>query len=476
MKRLTTLIAVFALLAFTAIQLRGQTSMDYNIMIEDLEFQPGVTIDININVYVNENATNWANHGKIFAIEGMAHTANCWKPFAEKLFERSNPELEINEFFAIDMPGRGGSGLPEGWNSLSNDEFKLADMYLEDYVSVIRQSIHYLIDEHNVRPNTIMGHSLGGLEVILFQDMLVKEGTNMRKELGIKNAILLAPAIPAPLTWSFLGIGSAQLIPFAWDSPEYGWILDIPFYLWPWNFFTNTCCYFPPGNPYGYTPSMVPGAPNAATVLANGYNSIEAGPLLFHMAGLPITILDPNTHHPTRPRVTAEEGIFTLRHGVELTIIADEFDKMMHPDEEMALYEYLTNNKHGNGLHVVEGEETCHDTHISDPHAVVALLNKPGFFKSLTKKEDGPAIASTLSIIPNPANDNVNINFMLDEDACVGLGIYDSRGALVMSSAEAAYDAGDHRISLDIGSLPPGMYFCKLQNNGGTIVKKLIIQ
>lgn len=252
--------------------------MDYNIMIEDLEFQPGVSIDININVYLNEHASNMADHGKIFAIEGMAHTANCWKPFAESLFEEENPALENNEFYAIDMPGRGGSGLPEGWNPASNDEFKLADMYMEDFVAVLRKSITYLNEVHDVRPNTIMGHSLGGLEVIKFQELLVQEGSNLRKELGIKNAVLLAPAIPAPIDWAFLSAGAGQLIPLTHESDELGWILDIPYFQWPFFFFTNTCCYFPP--------AMVAGAPCPPTVLANAYNSIEVASLLFHMTGL----------------------------------------------------------------------------------------------------------------------------------------------------------------------------------------------
>ena len=468
MKKLSLLTALLLCMAVFGL---GQTSQDYNILIEDLEFQPGVTIDININVYVNEHATNMADHGKIFAIEGMAHTANCWKPFAEALFEVENPALEINEFYAIDMPGRGGSGVPEGYNPASGDDFKLADMYMEDFICVIRKSIAYLNDVYSVRPNTIMGHSLGGLEVIKFQELLVQEGSNLRKELGIKNAILLAPAIPAPIDWAFLSAGAGQLIPLAHESDELGWILDIPYYQWPFFFFTNTCCYFPP--------AMVPGAPGPSIVLANGYNSIEVAPLLFHMAGLPFNILPGfvgPTHHPYRPRISAERGIFMPKHGVELTIIADEFDRMMHPDEEMALYKHLTNDKHGNGVHVIEGEETCHDTHISDPHAVAALFNKPYFFKSIEAGEADESYINTLTIMPNPASGNVNIDFILKEDAEVSLGIFDARGTLVNNCDNAFYTAGHHRLDINLESLPAGLYFCKLQINNTIEVKKLVVK
>lgn len=349
---------------------------DHQIFVEGIEFQPGVTIDINVNAYVNENAADQDYKVNIFAIEGMAHTANCWKPLAEALFAKGLQGRAVEVFYAIDMPGRGGSGFPQGWNNVSGDVFKLADMYLEDYLEVIRQSISYINGMPGGKIDVIFGHSLGGLEVILLQDLLIAEGSNLNQEFGIRNAMLLAPAIPAPLPWSFLGSGAAQLIPMAVESPEHGWILNIPYTVWPWLFFTNTCCYFPPGNPYGYPPSMVPGAPSPAQVLAKGYNSIEAGPLLFHMGGLPIAILDPASHHPTRPRVSVAPMIFSEDHEVFLTIIAEEFDRMMTPTEEAALYEYLTGDSQSKRLIIIKGEETCHDAHIANPAKVVNSMNQ----------------------------------------------------------------------------------------------------
>ena len=439
---------------------------DYSILIEDIEFQPNVTIDINVNVYVNENAVNFADHGKIVAIEGMAHTANCWKPFAEELFLNGPQGAHLNEFFAIDMPGRGGSGFPVGWNYVSGDVFKLADMYLEDYLAVIEGVISYLNDEMGVYPKTIMGHSLGGLEVILLQDMLIAQGTNLRQKYQIKNAILLAPGIPAPLPWAFLGAGGTQLIPYAIENPDHGWILDLPFYLWPWLFFTNTCCYFPPGNPYGYPPAMVPGAPDAATVLANGYNSIEAGPLLLHMAGYPIAVLDSNSHHPTRPRVSANANIFKPQHGVQLTIFAEEYDKMMLPEEVQALYIYLTGDTRLRKFLLVEGEETCHDTHISDPHALVALLNNPNFFKSgETDAPESLEASAEISIFPNPAGPRVNVIYNLENDGPVSISLFDSRGSACITPEENMKASGQHTGTLDISHLPAGVYFLQLKTD-----------
>jgi alpha-beta hydrolase superfamily lysophospholipase len=169
-KMVSTLLVCIVMLSFSV-----QASSDYTVLIEDIEFQPGVTIDINVNVYVNEDAIVGDDVIKIFAIEGMAHTSNCWKPLAEELFTQGLQGKVINEFFAIDMPGRGDSGFPQGWNPVSAASFKLADMYLEDYIAVIRAAIHHLNALPGIQIDFIMGHSLGGLEVILLQDLLISE-------------------------------------------------------------------------------------------------------------------------------------------------------------------------------------------------------------------------------------------------------------------------------------------------------------
>jgi pimeloyl-ACP methyl ester carboxylesterase len=331
---------------------------DYNILIEDIEIEPGVTIDINLNVYVNEGASSWGNEGKIYAVEGMSHTANCWENLAEALFAHGNPGTEINEIFAIDLPGRGGSGLPEGGG------FLFEDLFISHYLTIHRAVLSYM-NSQGIYPAFIMGHSLGGLSVILLQEQMVNEGSSMR-EYGIKNAICLSPAVPAPLPWSFLGGGAGGLTPFATYTPELGLHLAIPYTVWPFIFFTNQ---------FYVAPNMVPGAPMPPEVQAKGYCAIEPGPLLFEMAGL-----TPPPPYPFKPRIDCDPDIFRMMHNVQLIIISDEYDKMMHPDEMETLYMYLTGDESLTGYGMVAGEETCHDTHIADPEAIVEVLNGNYYF------------------------------------------------------------------------------------------------
>jgi len=466
MKKLTFLIIAFALMGMS---MNAQTSMDYNIMIQDLEFEPGVTIDININVYVNENATNWADHGKIFAIEGMSHAANCWQPLAEALFEREDPELEINEFYAIDMPGKGLSGLPEG------NGFMFEDLYIEHYISIIRGVLNYLNNELGVHPSTIMGHSLAGLEVILFQQTLLDENTNMRKEYKIKNAILLAPAPPAGCPWYFLdsGMGEARLGPHTNPMNGYGLTLNIPISLWPFNFFTNPY-YNPTLYPFPDPQCMVPGAPFPQEVMALGYHGYEPGPLIYQLGG--IQVPPEKGIYDFMPRPEVDDEIFAPRNGVELTLVADQYDMLMQPSEMEFLYLKLTKDNQKERFFVIMGEETCHDTHISDPHALLTVLNTPSFFKSLEETDDDLSCTHSMVLMPNPATEYVTVNFTLQEDAAVTLGVFDSRGAEVLHITDNFYTAGDHQLNIRLESLPPGMYFCKLQSNESNIVKKLVVQ
>jgi len=359
MKTLSKTIAslIFCCMALTAF---AQPSQDYNILIEDIEIQPGVTIDINVNVYVNENAQSWDNSGKIIGIEGMAHTANCLQPLAESFFEETDPAKEVNEFFAIDSPGKGLSGIPEG------NGFMFDQLYFEDYLTIFFAVISHLNNEMDIYPRTILGHSLGGLMTLKLQDTLVKQGTNLKEQYGITRTVLLAPAIPAPLDWSFIGSPLAQgLLTYAeFFTPEYGSILNLPPQAWVFSLFTNTCCYFPP--------NTVPGAPTAAEAEALGYVGIEPAPMLLQVSGMPIP---PPLPYPYKPRIQANGGIFTAPNGVELFIVSEEFDRMMSPDEESALYEYLTGDAALMNYREILGEETCHDTHIAEPHAVVDILD-----------------------------------------------------------------------------------------------------
>ncbi len=60
MKKLNLFIVCMALLPCMLFFPRVEAA-DYYILVEDIEIEPGVTIDINVNVYVNEAAQDWGD-------------------------------------------------------------------------------------------------------------------------------------------------------------------------------------------------------------------------------------------------------------------------------------------------------------------------------------------------------------------------------------------------------------------------------
>ena len=215
---------------------------------------------------------------------------------------------------------------------------------------------------------------------------------------------------------------------------------------------------------------MVPGAPTPAVVLDNGYNSIEPAPLLLQLSGAEIP---PGLPYPYKPRPSVDEGIFKPKNGVQLIIISDEFDKMMTPTEEIILYEYLTGDQNHKRFFEVLGEETCHDTHISDPHAVVELLDKPYIFKSLEVGED-ITLTHNVKVYPNPVQSNSTIEVELTQNINLELTIYNQMGQIVETIYNGQMEKGNHTFQMTTEKLPIGLYTLRVQSGDKSEVIKII--
>jgi peptidoglycan/xylan/chitin deacetylase (PgdA/CDA1 family) len=76
---------------------------------------------------------------------------------------------------------------------------------------------------------------------------------------------------------------------------------------------------------------------------------------------------------------------------------------------------------------------------------------------------------------PNPFNPTTTIEFSLPRRDRVDLVLLDVSGRTVRRLADGVFDAGTHRLNLDAGGLPGGVYFYRL--NAGTIseTKKLVL-
>lgn len=316
---------------------------DYELLIEDVALRPGVTVDVHVQVYVDENRPC---HGQtVFAVHGFAHTSTAWGSLAEALFVGPPGDAGVAcRVAAVDLPGRGGSPPPTG--------IVYGDLLLADFVTALEGTLDGL-EAAGLHVGTIAGHSQGGLLVQMLQQRLLDEGSSLLLRHGVHQALLLASAPPAGLPWSFVDDGTAaallgQLIVF---DPVLGFVASIPDSLFPFLFFTDT------------NGDLAAGAPTPAEVAAEGLNAPE--PLL---AALNLVGAPPLTREEIDP------GIFAVGNGTRFSMVSYQEDVLVRPAENAILYEHLTGQPPGSHFVEVTGAETVHDLQLSAPQLILDAL------------------------------------------------------------------------------------------------------
>jgi pimeloyl-ACP methyl ester carboxylesterase len=326
---------LLALLVFAAAAANASAQTD--AMLPGVPLRPGVTADIHFDVY----ETPGSCLGRVvLAVHGVAHSAASWQPFAERLLGQGLAGLAVCKVVAVDLPGRGQSGLPSGG-------VRFGSLGLSDYVSVLRASLERL-PALGLAPDTLLGHSQGGLLVQLTQKALLAEGGSLQA-LGITRAILLASVGPRQVPWEFVDSGTAVpiLARYIRVNRTLGLHVSIPDAAWPSVFFSDLA-------------GAVVGAPAPADVAR--YNARESLVSSLQLVGLGFR----------RPSVPA--GAFSSARGTELSLIAMENDTIIRPHENTLLYEHLTGQPPGSAVVVVSGATSVHDMHVADPDGLLAAV------------------------------------------------------------------------------------------------------
>jgi len=310
------------------------------IMLEDVELRPGVTVDLFVNIYgdfedfeeiEDLSECQYAMHGGVFA-------AASWRPYAEALGEGGC-------VLAPDMPVRGNSGIPEG--------ALFGELDLFDYVTAHVEILDRL-EDRDIEPTTILGHSMGGTLLQMTQQRLVDQGSSLEDRFGIDDAILVASDLPAEVPWA-LGDGgelSGLIEAFAVEDPALGVLFEIPVALWPDFYFTDLM-------------GMV--VPNALTT-----EEIEAGG--FNAQGEPLQAIHQlNGTGGFASRPSAAAGLFS-DEGTRLRAIAYEQDIYVQLGESEVLYQHLTSDATSACFVPVFGPDTTHVLQFSNPQSLVDAL------------------------------------------------------------------------------------------------------
>ena len=76
---------------------------------------------------------------------------------------------------------------------------------------------------------------------------------------------------------------------------------------------------------------------------------------------------------------------------------------------------------------------------------------------------------------PNPFNPATKIRFSIPKSSMVKLSVYNVVGEEVSVLVQGFYDAGYHEVSFNSAGLPSGVYLYKLQYEGITLMKKMLL-
>lgn len=319
---------------------------DYALLIEDVALRPGVTADVHVQIFVDENRP--CQGQTLFAVHGFAHTSAAWGPLAEALFAAAPGDAGVVcRVAAVDLPGHGASPPPEG--------IVYGDLLLADYVTALAGALDGL-EAAGVHPGSIAGHSMGGLLVQMLQQRLTDDGSSLLLRHGIHRAFLFASAPPAGFAWNFVDSGTAgaiigQLIVF---DPLLGLVARVPDALFPFLFFTDT------------SGVLAAGAPTPAEVAAQGLSAPEPLLATLNLVGA-----------PPLAREEIDPGLFALGTGTRLAMVSYQEDVLIRPSENAVLYQHLTGQPPGNDFVVVTGPATVHDLQLSAPQLILEALGGP---------------------------------------------------------------------------------------------------
>ena len=79
------------------------------------------------------------------------------------------------------------------------------------------------------------------------------------------------------------------------------------------------------------------------------------------------------------------------------------------------------------------------------------------------------------NIYPNPFKNNFTLEYSVKSVSKVKISIYNTIGQqMTILENDVSQNAGNHKINYDASELEPGIYFCKIETDDYTIVKRII--
>jgi hypothetical protein len=108
-----------------------------------------------------------------------------------------------------------------------------------------------------------------------------------------------------------------------------------------------------------------------------------------------------------------------------------------------------------------------------DTYMPLALVDPSGCLSNSVHEANQSAGTSLLEVYPNPFVERTQVRFT-SAGGRVLLQVFNDGGQLVSTVHNGSLPAGSHRMDVDLGPLPAGIYYCRLQNGAVQQVKNLV--
>jgi pimeloyl-ACP methyl ester carboxylesterase len=306
-----------------------------------IQLRNNVSVQMGATVVVNPRNPRFGL--QVLFLNGTGQTANTFKPLTQAIFS-DNLGFLVSKAVLLNYPGHGNSGYPNG--------IQFGSLTINDYVTSLLASLAEL-PHLGLRPNVLLGHSLGAEIIMLAQQRLINQGVTLRSEFGIRGAIFLVPDIPGPLPWAFVDSGAAGPLvsQFVRQDPVLGSVLDIPPPVWISLFYSDRA-----GN-------IIPNATTPEEAVAKGFISLDSATVGAELIGA------------TGSRPAISQGIFSLNRGTVASVVTFEQDGLyVFPTEHRDLYSFITQDQNGRLFFTVNGADTVHNLHVVNPNAILTAV------------------------------------------------------------------------------------------------------
>lgn len=325
-----------------------EVNQDHDLVLEDLEFRPGVRADVHVRFFVNESFPCRGRSRTALAVHGINHTAATWEKLAEAFFQGGRNQ-QLCRVAALDLPGHGESGIPDP------SVLPFGQMLVEDNVGTV-QGVLDRLAEVGFMPRILMGHSQGTLTLQLLQETLRREGTTLVDRYGVTDVVFFGTQGPREAPQGLPPNVDDLIASLVTTTPERGTFVSTSPELFQELWFSNL------------SGELSSRAPSLETIEEKGFDS--PGPLF----GILQTVGGGGFQRPS-----VSGGVFAPVSGTRLQVVDFADDPFSPTPDAGQIYEHLTEDGSRSGFVSLADlkNEAVHDYTITHPDRVRAAVELP---------------------------------------------------------------------------------------------------